>query len=51
MNKSKLLLLIILIVVTQPLFSQISGFNKVKWERERIAPGLTWKSTHSFLED
>jgi exopolysaccharide biosynthesis protein len=51
MNKSKLLLLIILIVVTQPLFSQISGFNKVKWERERIAPGLIWKSTHSFLED
>jgi exopolysaccharide biosynthesis protein len=51
MNKIKLLQLILIIVVSQPLFSQINDFRKVKWERERIAPGLILKSTHSLLED
>jgi exopolysaccharide biosynthesis protein len=51
MNKKRLIQLILIIVVSQPLFSQINGFKKVKWERERIVSGLIWKSTHSLLED
>ncbi len=31
--------------------SQIKGFDKIKWEREKIAPGLTWKSAHTFVND
>ena len=31
--------------------AQINGFNKVKWDREKLAPGLIWKSSHTFLED
>jgi len=31
--------------------AQITGFNKIKWEREKIAPGLKWKSTHTILND
>lgn len=51
MNKTKLLQLILIIVVSQPLFSQINNFKNVRWERERISSGLIWKSTHSLLED
>jgi len=31
--------------------AQITGFNKIKWEKERIAPGLKWKSSHTILND
>ena len=51
MKKTKLLTLFLIIIVSQPLFSQISNFEKVKWKSERIAPGLILKSTHSLLED
>jgi exopolysaccharide biosynthesis protein len=30
---------------------QIHGFNAVNWNKEKLARGLIWKSTHSFLED
>lgn len=30
---------------------QINGFTKVRWNRERVAPGLVWKSSHCFLND
>jgi exopolysaccharide biosynthesis protein len=33
------------------LTGQIKGFNKVKWVSEKIAPGIVWKSSHTFLED
>ncbi|MCX6334844.1 MAG: phosphodiester glycosidase family protein [Bacteroidia bacterium] len=32
-------------------FAQINGFEKIKWEREKIAPGLQWKSSHTLLND
>ena len=51
MDKIKLLQLILVFVVSHPLFSQIRDFNKIKWDRERLAPGLIWKSSHTFLED
>jgi exopolysaccharide biosynthesis protein len=31
--------------------SQITGFNNIKWKREKIASGLIWKSTHTMLND
>jgi len=43
--------LVLLIIFTKDLNAQITGFNKIKWEREKIAPGLKWKSAHIFLND
>jgi exopolysaccharide biosynthesis protein len=54
MNSRRCLLstvVIILAFATASLSAQITGFNKIKWERERIAPGLIWKSSHSILND
>lgn len=54
MNKSsslKLYLFIILVSISLNLTGQIKDFNKVKWEREKISPGLVWKSSHMLLED
>lgn len=31
--------------------AQIDGFKKMKWEKEKIAPGLKWKSCHTYLND
>ncbi len=31
--------------------AQITGFNKIKWEKQKIAPGLKWKSSHTILND
>ncbi len=42
---------IILEITATGLDAQISGFSKIKWERERIAPGLIWKSSHTVLND
>jgi exopolysaccharide biosynthesis protein len=41
----------ILISIPGEAITQINGFNKIKWEREKIAPGLKWKSTHTLLND
>ena len=41
----------ILIVLVVDLNAQIKGFNKINWQRERIAPGLIWKSSHAILND
>jgi exopolysaccharide biosynthesis protein len=51
MNKTKLFLLFVFIVQSQTFLSQIADFGKIRWERERIAPGLIWKSSHTFVED
>jgi exopolysaccharide biosynthesis protein len=45
---SGLLLLLFLPVV---LYGQIDGFEKVKWQREKIAGGLVWKSAHTTFND
>ena len=47
----KLFLIIFLILFPLSLSGQIKGFGKVKWEKEKIAPGLVWKSSHTLLED
>jgi exopolysaccharide biosynthesis protein len=42
---------IILAFTTASLSAQITGFNKINWEKERIAPGLIWKSSHTIIND
>ena len=46
---------IIILFISFAFFGNLSArevdFNKVKWKRERIAPGLTWKSSHTVLND
>jgi exopolysaccharide biosynthesis protein len=51
MNKRKLFPFLLIFVVFHPVLSQIEDFNKIKWYRENLAPGLVWKSSHTFLED
>ena len=41
----------ILIALTFDLNARITGFDKIKWQREKIAPGLIWKSSHTILND
>ncbi len=40
-----------ILLFSLPVSAQISGFNKIHWEREKIAPGLIWKSSHTVLND
>lgn len=47
----KLFIAIFFIFFSLALNGQIKGFNKVKWDREIIAPGLIWKSSHTLLDD
>jgi len=46
-----LCILAIQIVFSNHLDCQITGYNKIKWEREKIAPGLIWKWSHTMLSD
>lgn len=51
-NRSyKVSVLLILLVFYGTLSAQVSGFGKVRWIREKIAPGLIWKSSHTVLND
>lgn len=54
MNKSSVFVLFFLLVpviLNSQLNDQITDFDKIKWEREKIAPGLVWKSSHTFIND
>jgi exopolysaccharide biosynthesis protein len=46
----------VFIIIVQILFvnlveAQLTGFRKIKWEHENIAPGLVWKYSHTMLND
>ena len=47
----RIVLLAFLLHISYSLNAQITGFNRIKWEREKIAPGLVWKSAHTVLND
>lgn len=54
MNKlpvSRIILILILISASLTLPGQSLDYKKIKWESERIAPGLKWKSSHYYLSD
>jgi exopolysaccharide biosynthesis protein len=51
MNKIRVFLIVVFIVRSQAFFSQIADFGKIRWEQEKLAPGLVWKSSHTLLED
>lgn len=44
-------ILIFLIFSSAILNAQIKGFENIRWDKERIAPGLRWKSAHAVLND
>lgn len=46
-----LCILVIQIIFCNQTEGQITGFNSIKWEREKIAAGLTWKSAHTIIND
>ena len=47
----KIAFFLILGVLTHDLYSQINRFTKIHWDREKIASGLIWKSSHTLLSD
>lgn len=47
----KITSLFILLLFFGNLSAQVDGFNKIKWIKEKIAPGLFWKSTHTLFND
>jgi exopolysaccharide biosynthesis protein len=47
----KILLITLICLPQLNLTGQIKGFNKVRWQSEKIAPGLVWKTSHALLED
>lgn len=48
---SVLYFLVIYFVFCSQLNGQITGFNKINWDREKIAPGVTWQSAHTIFND
>ena len=47
----RICLLILISVSTSDLNAQISGYGKIRWEKEKVAPGLIWKSAHTLFND
>jgi len=41
----------ILVFLTGGMNAQIDGFHEIRWEKEKIAPGLKWKSSHTVVND
>ncbi len=48
---SGIIIVILLLHLNQGVSGQIPGFKNIKWEREKIAPGLVWKSSHCTIYD
>lgn len=44
-------LILLLTLFTFRVDAQVNGFNKIRWEREKLAPGLVWKSSHTLIDD
>jgi exopolysaccharide biosynthesis protein len=52
MKKNLILFLslsISLLALTNDLTGQLAGYKTIKWTREKVDPGLTWKSSHFNL--
>lgn len=47
----RIFLIIILISAGQNTKAQIKDFGKIRWIREKIAPGIIWKTTHTIVND
>jgi len=47
----KIASLFILLVFSGNLSAPVEGFKKIKWTKEKITPGLVWKSSHTVLND
>lgn len=44
-------LITILISLSGEIIAQVESFKKIRWEKEKIASGLVWKSGHAILFD
>ena len=50
-TRLRFLLITVILSCSLLLNGQTEDFGKIKWKRERIAPGLVWKSAHTTLND
>jgi exopolysaccharide biosynthesis protein len=48
---SRLTISLLILLISSSLNAQVKGFEKIKWEKEKIAPGLVWKSAHTIIDD
>jgi exopolysaccharide biosynthesis protein len=48
---SRLFFSLLILIISSSLNAQVKGFDKINWEREKIAPGLIWKSSHTIIDD
>jgi exopolysaccharide biosynthesis protein len=44
-------LITVLAFFSGELIAQKGGFSKIRWEKEKVAPGLIWKSSHTILNN
>lgn len=44
-------ILFVISILTFPSEAQICNFKSIKWEKQKIAPGLVWRSSHTSLSD
>ena len=44
-------LVVIFLLFFQEGHAQFTGLKKIRWEYEKVAPGLIWKSSHTVLND
>jgi exopolysaccharide biosynthesis protein len=47
----RIVFLFILLAIVGNLLGQTANSHKIKWKREKIAPGLIWESSHTTLND
>jgi len=47
----RLTLSLLILLISSSLHAQVKGFEKIKWEKEKIAPGVIWKSSHTIIDD
>jgi exopolysaccharide biosynthesis protein len=41
----------LILLTSLSLRGQVKGFEKIRWQREKIAPGVVWKSSHTIIDD
>jgi len=47
----RLTLSLLTLLISFSLHAQVKGFEKIKWQKEKIAPGVIWKSSHTIIDD
>jgi exopolysaccharide biosynthesis protein len=50
-SASRLTFALFILLISLSLQGQVKGFDKISWQKEKIAPGLVWKFSHTIIDD